>query len=212
MGVAGSRRSASAAVRWIRVQGGDVQSSQTVETSWAPLLGDEQFEELFRNVADRLFSYVARRVGPDVGEEIVAQVFAEAWNSRGRFQAERGDPAGWLFGIASNLLRRHYQRETRRLRAYDRAASEARGQAIEPDWSGDVVDRLAATDEHRAVSEALARLGDVDRDVLLLHAWADLSHAQIADALDVEIGTVKSRLSRARARLAAAVHTQGGLP
>lgn len=189
-----------------------MRSSQTVETSWAPLLGDEQFDELFRNVADRLFSYVARRVGPDVGEEIVAQVFAEAWNSRGRFQAERGDPAGWLFGIASNLLRRHYQRETRRLRAYDRAASEARTHAISPDWSGDVVDRLAATDEHRAVSEALSRLGDVDRDVLLLHAWADLSHAQIADALDVEIGTVKSRLSRARARLAATVHAPGGIP
>lgn len=100
----------------------------------------------------------------------------------------------WLFGIAANLLRRHRRAEERRLRAYARAAM-APGDASAFDGVDERLDAAAAT---VALAHALASLGPGERDVLLLHAWADLSYEQIAGALAIPVGTVRSRLHRAR--------------
>jgi RNA polymerase sigma-70 factor (ECF subfamily) len=114
------------------------------------------------------------------------------------FDRSRDTAAPWLYGIATNLLRRHRRSEGRRLRATARlGASTDGGQADE--------DRvIAAADAEAllpAVAEAVLELPDAERDVLLLFAWEDLTYDDIAAALDVPVGTVRSRLSRARQKV-----------
>src|SRR5205823_13591385 len=103
----------------------------------------------------------------------------------------------WLYGIAANLLRHHWRKERRMLRAYARSGSDlALGQEDEAN-----VERADAQAQKPVLAEALAEIRPSEREVLLLHAWAELTDAEIAEALSLPIGTVKSRLSRARERL-----------
>jgi len=143
------------------------------------------FEQHF----DAIHRYVARRIGTDAADDLAALVFAEAVASASRFDAARGDVRPWLFGIASNVLRRQRRREQAMWRAYARHGVDPVG-----------ID-AAPRDDERAVARALATLRSGDRDALLLLAWADLTYEEIAAALDVPIGTVRSRIHRARARL-----------
>ncbi len=95
----------------------------------------------------------------------------------------------WLYGIAANVMRHHWRKESRMLRAYARTG----------------VDPVCAEDEPaedtRELAAALAELRRDEREILLLTAWAQLTDVEIAAALDLPIGTVKSRLSRARGKL-----------
>ena len=103
--------------------------------------------------------------------------------------------SAWLYGIATNLIRRRRRDERRQLRAYARAGGVARG--------GGRADADARVDARRAapqVAQALSALSADERDVLLLYALAELDYQGIADALQIPIGTVRSRLARARAR------------
>jgi len=100
-----------------------------------------------------------------------------------------------LYGIAANLLRRHRRTEGRRLRAYARHAGQPQDGWDEAD---ERLDSLAAGPQ---LARALASLRPDQREVLLLFAWADLGYEEIARALDVPVGTVRSRLSRARERV-----------
>jgi RNA polymerase sigma factor (sigma-70 family) len=143
------------------------------------------FEALFEDHFDAIHGYVARRVGPDLARDLAAETFTRAYAGRKRFDPKRGEPRAWLFGIANNLLRRHYRDEERRLQAFARI---------------DVPRDEAAPDEP-PVAEALSVLSRDERDVLLLFAWADLSYEQIAEALALPVGTVRSRLNRARTRM-----------
>ena len=146
------------------------------------------FEQLFERNFDVIYGYLSRRVGPDIGRDLAAETFARAFAARRKYDSRRGDGRAWLYGIAQNLLRRHYRDEERRLRALtrvDRPREEAStAAAAEP--------RLAG---------ALAELPVEERDVLLLYAWADLAYDQIAVVLSVPVGTVRSRLNRARGRV-----------
>jgi RNA polymerase sigma factor (sigma-70 family) len=143
------------------------------------------FEELFEDHFDAIYGYLARRVGPDLARDLAAETFTRAYAGRKRFDRRRGEPRAWLFGIANNLLRRHYRDEERRLRAFARVEMPSADDAPhEP-----------------VVAEALSVLSREDRDVLLLFAWADLSYEQIAEALALPVGTVRSRLNRARTRM-----------
>jgi RNA polymerase sigma-70 factor (ECF subfamily) len=146
----------------------------------------EAFVALFDRHFDELYRYLARRVGPDLGEDLAAETFARAFDTRRRYFREQVDALPWLYGIAVNLLRKHWRTEERRLRAY--AREEAR-RAAEPNG------RL---DQGSQVASLLAGLSAEEREVLLLYAWADLSYEDIAAALGVPVGTVRSRLNRAR--------------
>jgi RNA polymerase sigma factor (sigma-70 family) len=143
------------------------------------------FEELFEQQFDAVHGYLARRVGPDVGRDLAAETFVQAFANRRRFDPRRGQPRAWLFGIAHNLLRHHYRDERRRLQALSRLEDARDGDPLQEP-------RLAA---------ALAALSVEERDVLLLFAWAELSYDEIAESLAVPVGTVRSRLYRARLRL-----------
>ena len=127
---------------------------------------------------------------------LAAETFTQAFDARDRYEPRRGDVRAWLFGIAVNLLRHHHRRETRQLRAYARSGVDP---VVDP--GGDAEDRLVADAMGPRVAAALAKLSASDREVLLLYAWAELGYDEIAAALDVPVGTIRSRLSRSRARI-----------
>jgi RNA polymerase sigma-70 factor, ECF subfamily len=159
-------------------------------------LGDgARFGEIFDRHFAEIDRYLARRVGWVLADEIASEVFVIAFRSRGRYDRAVADARPWLFGIAANLARRHWRTERRRLRAYARTG-------IDPlfDETGDLDRRLDAVAAGPLLAAALADLRADEREVLLLFAWADLGYEEIAAALGIPTGTVRSRLSRARGR------------
>jgi RNA polymerase sigma-70 factor (ECF subfamily) len=161
-------------------------------------ISDSDFEQLYEEQLRRVYAFLARRVGPTLAEDLAAQTFYEAWVGRSRYDPRRGGAVGWLFGIATNLLRRHRRREDSQLRAFARVGVDPIDQLDE----SSIVDRLMVHAGWQHVAAALADLSPIDRDILTLAGWARLSYDEIADALDLPMGTVKSRLSRARRHLA----------
>ena len=145
------------------------------------------FGTIFERHFDVLFGYARRRVGRDLAEEIATETFTRAFDRRRTFDFESGDARPWLLGIAANLLRRHWRTERRRLSAYARATDR-----VSP-----LPDELPRTD----VVSALDGLSRNERETLFLFAVADLSYEEIASALAVPVGTVRSRLARARERV-----------
>jgi RNA polymerase sigma factor (sigma-70 family) len=155
----------------------------------ASLADPDVFAVLFDRHFDAIHRYAQRRVGRDLADEIAAETFTRAFDRRRRYDATRPDARPWLLGIAANLMRRHWRTEHRRLDAYVRSAEREQAELTDP---------LAA--ELAAALKALPRR---EREPLLLFAWADLSYEEIAVALGLPLGTVRSRISRARARLRA---------
>ena len=153
----------------------------------ASLHDPEVFATLFDRHFDAVHGYVQRRVGPDLADEVAAETFTRAFDRRRRYDQSREDARPWLLGIAANLLRRHWRSERRRLDAYARSGGREDAELTVP-----VAAELAA---------ALKALPRREREPLLLLAWADLSYEQIAVALELPVGTVRSRISRGRARL-----------
>jgi RNA polymerase sigma factor (sigma-70 family) len=150
------------------------------------------FDQVFEAELERLHGYIARRLGAAAADDLTAETFATAYRRWDALDPSR--PARpWLYGIASNLMRHHWRKERRMLRAYARTGADPL--LVEEDTS---LDRLDAQADRTALAAALADLRREEREVLLLHAWAELSDAEIADALSLPAGTVKSRLSRAR--------------
>jgi RNA polymerase sigma factor (sigma-70 family) len=154
------------------------------------------FTEAFVDHAPRLYQYLARQLSPTEAEDVLAETFCTAWQHRARYLEVRGPMVGWLFGIATNLLKRHK-------RSWLRGAAAVRRLPIETgaDHADEVVRRVDAEVTSRLLADALASLDARDREVLLLSSWAQLDHAEIATALDIPVGTVRSRLHRARHRL-----------
>jgi RNA polymerase sigma factor (sigma-70 family) len=155
------------------------------------------FEEIFDRHFTAVHRYVARRLSRYCADDVAAQVFCVAFDKRRQFVEQRPNcpVAPWLFGIATNLVRRHRRDERRQLRAYAKVGAEA----VAPDSPDDAADRLDARRAGPAMARALASLSADERDVLLLYALADLDYQGIAEALEIPIGTVRSRLFRARA-------------
>jgi RNA polymerase sigma-70 factor (ECF subfamily) len=156
------------------------------------------FGALFDRHATVVFRYLVRRVGVDEAEMLLGEVFRVAFEKRATYDTERLNARPWLYGIATNLLRRHQRSEARRMRAVARLLAHQRP-ADDP--AEDVVESIDARDLWPHVADAVARLPEVERDALLLYVWEELSYEEIATALDVPVGTVRSRLNRARITL-----------
>ena len=124
-------------------------------------------------------------------------MFLEVWRHRRRVRLHDGSALPWLYGVATNVCRN----AGRSRRRYLRAVARLPRPAPEPDHAQDVTDRLGSEARMRAVLDPGRALPAHEREVLGLVAWAGLSYEQAAAALDVPVGTVRSRLSRARARL-----------
>jgi len=158
----------------------------------------DAFGELFDRQATTMFRYFVRRVGPDDADSLLGELFRIAFEKRAAFDTERAEARPWLYGIASNLLARHRQGEARRLDATARLVNTA---IAAFDASSEIDARLDARRLWADVAAAIATLPQGERDTLLLFAWEGMPYDQIATALDVPVGTVRSRLSRARIRL-----------
>jgi RNA polymerase sigma-70 factor (ECF subfamily) len=156
------------------------------------------FGELFDRHATVLFRFLVRRVGVDEAELLLGEVFRVAFEKRATYDSERPSARPWLYGIATNLLAHHRRSEARRIAATARLLAR-QGPADDP--TDRVVSRLYAAQLWPQVAEAVARLPEIERDVLLLYVWEELSYEEIATALDVPVGTVRSRLNRARLNL-----------
>ncbi|MEU3609861.1 RNA polymerase sigma factor [Streptomyces sp. NPDC035033] len=147
-----------------------------------------------------LFQYAYRMCGDRAAaEDVVSATFLEAWRCRGKVRAEGGSLRPWLFGIATNVLR-GAAREARRR---DAALARMPDRGVLPDFSDAVASRLADEERLRAARVALGRLRRREREVFGLVVWAGLDYATAGEALGVPVGTVRSRLSRARERLRA---------
>jgi RNA polymerase sigma-70 factor (ECF subfamily) len=162
----------------------------------ASLEHPERFGEIFDRHFDVISNYLRLRVGSAVGEDLAAQTFLVAFDHRSAYDLDRSSARPWLFGIAANLLRHHKRDEARMLRGHQRAAATA----VPLDLDG-IAERVDAHAGRSLLIDALASLPRADREALLLYALGELSYAEIAEALEVPIGTVRSRISRARGSL-----------
>ena len=164
----------------------------------ASLAEPARFGALFDRYAGLLYRYLARRVGVDEADALLGEVFRVAFERRGTFDQTYGSARPWLYGIATHLVAGHRRREAHRLRAAGRLLAAA-GPADDP--SDSVADRLDAAVLWPFVAEAVNQLPDGERDALLLHVWEGLSYEDVAASLEIPVGTVRSRLNRARSRL-----------
>lgn len=156
------------------------------------------FGQLFDRHATVVFRYLVRRAGVDEAESLLGDVFRVAFEKRSTYDGERPNALPWLYGIATNLLAHHRRSEARRIGATARLLARQRP-ADDP--NDQVVARLDAAELWPHVADAVALLPAGERDALLLYVWEELNYDEIATALGVPVGTVRSRLNRARLSL-----------
>jgi len=166
-----------------------VSDAALIESS---LIDPRSFEVLFDRHFRAIFRFLRGRVGPELAEDLASETFLVAFRRRRSYDLSRDDARPWLFGIATNLLREHRRSEERHLRAYGRMTDEY---ASAPGQTPEHLDP--------ELSAALLELSHDERSLILLLAWADLTYEQLADALDVPVGTIRSRVSRVRSKLSA---------
>ena len=164
----------------------------------------EAFGLIYDRHAATLLCFLGRRVGAKVAEGLVGELFRVAFERRKTFDASRATALPWLYGIGANLLLKHRRAEARRLLASARMA--AGREAAGGRGSATALDARVLFSRVARVIEALP---DGERAALLLFAWEELSYQGVAEALEVPIGTVRSRLNRARARLRELLEPKG---
>lgn len=162
------------------------------------------FSALVRDYAGVLRRYALRRVGPDRADDVVSETFADAWVNRDRFNASHGENVeAWLMGIATFIVARNRRAERRWLKMCIDTVAQASNVHREQDLdeATAVVHRMDVDLQYETVARALASLRREERDALLLHTEADLSYEDVAIALGIPIGTVRSRIHRAKRHL-----------
>ena len=151
------------------------------------------FDDLYRRYARPVFGLALRRLG-DRGraEDAVQETFASIWRSAGSYKPDRGPGAPWLYAVARNAI-------------VDRARSRTEvpaeipdGPAREPGPPDTAEQGWVAWRVHRALEE----LPDREREVIALAYWSGLSQSEVAEFLDLPLGTVKTRTRSALAHLA----------
>lgn len=173
-----------------------IRDSEMIATS---LTDPRAFGVIFERHFATIHGYLRRRFDGQLADELAAQTFLVAFDRRARFDQRRSECRPWLFGIATNLASNHRRRELRELRAMAAVAPEP-GTAIDG-----VEARIDAERLRGDLARCLADLPAEEADVLRLLVWAELDQPEIAEALAIPLGTVKSRLSRARGRMQTAL-------
>jgi RNA polymerase sigma factor (sigma-70 family) len=160
------------------------------------LLVPECFAFLFDRHAPAVHGYIARRLGRDAADDLMAETFLVAFRGRGRYDPAHCDARPWLYGIATRLIGRHRRDEVRFFRAIARTGVDPAAEPV----ADQAMRHVAAKAVRRQLAAALAGLSAADRDVLLL-VTDGLGYAEVSLALGVPAGTVASRLSRARRKV-----------
>lgn len=175
-----------------------MEDESDAEVIAASLAAPAGFGAIFDRHATALHRYLVRRIGPDEAEAVVGEVFRIAFEKRAGYDSDRPSARPWLYGIATNLVAKHRRREARRFHAMARLVAQ---RVPPPDDADRVSAAVDAAGAWRRVAEAVTALPPPERDALVLHVWEGLSYDEVAAALGVPVGTVRSRLHRARARL-----------
>lgn len=170
------------------------------ETMWGSDLSNEmKLADLFERHIDALTNHCFRCCGNwATAEDSAAGVFTILVHDARKLRFYEGSARPWLLTTGSNLIRN----EQRRLRRFQRVLLAVGRPYVSEDHAPTVLDRVSDEQRAREALALLSELPDRERDVFLLCDYAELSYEQIAWALDVPTGTVRSRLFRARARLA----------
>lgn len=166
----------------------------------------EAFGLLYDRHARAIYNYLFRRCGDwSVAEDLTSVVFLEAYRRRREARIAEGKVLPWLYGVATNVIRN----QRRSLRRYSDALKRLPPPDPELGVAGLAADRIDAEREMRRVLAVLEQLPESDKDVLSLCLWSELSYEDAAWALGVPVGTVRSRLSRARARIVELTRSSG---
>lgn len=157
------------------------------------------FADLFDRHARSVNAFATYRVGRHAAEDVLSETFLVAFRRRADFDASAESAGPWLIGIASRLIRRHRAVEARQWNSF--TASIGRADHSSLGGLDDALSRVDAEREVAALRARIAALAPRDRETLLLYAWQGMSYDEIAAALGVPVGTVRSRLNRVRRRL-----------
>jgi len=157
------------------------------------------FAELYDRHAAIIHRYASRRIG-EAADDIMSETFLVAFERRAAFDESATDARPWLYGIATTLLKKHRRQEARAWRGLVAGGAAEQADAVQRPTDGQD-DRLDAELGIRRLAAAIRRMPARDRDALLLYAWGDLDYEGVARALEVPVGTVRSRLNRARRQL-----------
>lgn len=150
------------------------------------------FGAIFDRQFDNVHAFIARRIDRSSADDLAAEVFVIAFAGRAQFVPVHESSLPWLYGIATNLVRQALKRRGVQARALHLATMSSEIDDVEED-DGDRLDVL--------VPDALESLPSRDRDALLLHYWEELSYEETACALGIPVGTVRSRIHRAKRHL-----------
>ena len=157
----------------------------------------DAFASIYERHAEAIYNYLFRRLADwSEAEDLTAVVFFEAYRRRREAVVVEGKLLPWLYGIATNVLRNRRRAHMRHRRLIAQLASEPERRA-----APDAALRAEAAERMRSILEVLRRLPREQRDVVALCVWSELSYDEAAVALGVPLGTIRSRLSRARAAL-----------
>lgn len=157
------------------------------------MTAEARFEALYRQCADRVHAYATRRAAPAIVDDVVNETFLVAWR---RLDDVPEEPLPWLLGVARRVLANRRRTESRATALWQRLAAEEPGLSVMSHFDDEISQR---------VRRALARLGERDREALMLIAWEGLRVNEAAEALGVPSRTLAVRLHRARKRLAEAL-------
>jgi RNA polymerase sigma-70 factor (ECF subfamily) len=174
-------------------------------------LGDAQaFAELFRRHRAQVYRFVLHMsASPSMADDVTQDVFVQLMLDAARFDAERGSVGPWLFGFARNMLRRRFEREP----AFQPLVDEETGRDIEPIATAeDTLGDLTRAERIEILRRAILTLPLRYREPVVLCDLHEVSYVDAAAAIGCAVGTVRSRLHRGRALLAAKMSALEDLP
>ena len=167
--------------------------------------GDQDaFEQLVRDNENRIYTLALRMTGSrEDALDLAQDAFFQAWKALPTFQGESSF-ATWLYRLATNLCLDHLRAQKRRTQSMGPALSlddEANGPVQVADQQLQPQEAVERSERRRALERGLASLPDHHRQVLIMRELSGLSYQEIAQVLDLDLGTVKSRIARARLSL-----------
>ena len=166
--------------------------------------GDQEaFEQLVLSNQNKVYALALRLCGDrEEAADLAQEAFVKAWQGLASFQGESSF-ATWVYRLTTNAAIDHLRKKKRREEAARLVSldDEESGWAEPADWEGDPQRLLERSERGRALAQAIGRLPDWQRRALVLRELSGLSYQEIGEALDIDLGTVKSRIARARLNL-----------
>jgi RNA polymerase sigma-70 factor (ECF subfamily) len=170
----------------------------------------ELFEFIFERHHAAVFRFIAGRNGHADAADVAAETFVRAFDRRDRFRSDRESALPWLFGIAANVARERRRSWIRRQRSAGKAAVFVAG--VDSRFEMDAAERVDALARRDDLRRALSSLADEEYQCLMLLAIGGLTYSDIADALGIPIGTVRSRIHRARRKMRELLEPERPIP